>query len=175
MSIINHIHQDPESLPRNLELLYTHRLPFTPPEMEGAPVDPSDSVLFLERLRSLFASRPFSQGPDGQNAYRFTLFLTSSMDSKVKETPLEALESQERITKQHTNKEAHIHLVGVPLEHRRVVDADLLDSVKDMTEQERKGIVAYVCGPPSMTDWAVGTLRKIPGVVGERVLCEKWW
>lgn len=41
--------------------------------------------------------------------------------------------------------------------------------------EERKGIVAYVCGPPAMTDWAVSVLRRSKGMEEERVLCEKWW
>ena len=39
----------------------------------------------------------------------------------------------------------------------------------------RKGVVAYVCGPPPLTDWAVDVLRGAEGMEKERVLCEKWW
>jgi hypothetical protein len=35
--------------------------------------------------------------------------------------------------------------------------------------------VFYVCGPQKMTDEIVGVLKGMDGVVGERVLCEKWW
>lgn len=39
----------------------------------------------------------------------------------------------------------------------------------------RKNVVAYVCGPPPLTDWAVDVLRGAEGMEKERVLCEKWW
>ena len=41
--------------------------------------------------------------------------------------------------------------------------------------QDRGGLVAYVCGVPSMTDEFVGLLREAEGMQEERVLCEKWW
>ena len=42
-------------------------------------------------------------------------------------------------------------------------------------EAERENTVAYVCGPPSMTDWAVSVLSRSEGMEDKRVLCEKWW
>ena len=40
----------------------------------------------------------------------------------------------------------------------------------------RRGeVLAYVCGPPVMTDWAVASLRAAEGMKSEQVLCEKWW
>ena len=41
--------------------------------------------------------------------------------------------------------------------------------------EERKGAVAYVCGPAGMTDEVVSLLRGAKGMEGRRVLCEKWW
>ena len=35
--------------------------------------------------------------------------------------------------------------------------------------------VAYVCGPPSMTDDVVDVLQKAEEMKKENVLCEKWW
>lgn len=42
-------------------------------------------------------------------------------------------------------------------------------------EHDRKNTVAYVCGPPKMTDEVVANLRSQPGMSDGRVLCEKWW
>lgn len=132
-------------------------------------------MLFLNRLGSLFASKPFSQGLEGQNPYKLAVFLTPAVHSEVSESQSEALECQRRIAKQQTIKQARIRSAGVHVETRRIVDADLLSSLEEMSEQDRKGIVAYVCGPPLLTDWAVNVLRMVKGMVGEKVLCEKWW
>lgn len=35
--------------------------------------------------------------------------------------------------------------------------------------------VAYVCGPPNMTDELVSFFQDDMGIPKERVLCEKWW
>ena len=59
------------------------------------------------------------------------------------------------------------------IEFRRMEVADLLEAIGPV--QERMGIVAYVCGPPMMTDWAVNVLSKAEGMEKKRVLCEKWW
>ena len=59
------------------------------------------------------------------------------------------------------------------IEYRRFVNQDLEAALGPGAE--RKGVVAYVCGPPAMTDWAVGVLRRSEGMEEKRVLCEKWW
>lgn len=64
---------------------------------------------------------------------------------------------------------------------RRFHDNDLvhaLDGYKTNLfgpEHDRKNTVAYVCGPPKMTDDVVAMLRKQPGMSDDRVVCEKWW
>lgn len=63
---------------------------------------------------------------------------------------------------------------------RRLHEADLkkvLDGYKDAhgAEHTRSRTVAYVCGPPMMTDSLVAFLQQQPGMAKERVLCEKWW
>ena len=178
MSILTHLHQNPELLPPKLDFLYTHRQPFTPFEQESASLNlitSTESVLFLERLRSLFSSKPFLQGSYDQNPYRFALFFTPPVDPEAREARSEASEDLREIVKQQGNERGRIRSTGIPMETRRIADDDLLSLVKEMNDRERRGIVAYVCGPPSMTDRAVRTLRSIRGVVGERVLCEKWW
>lgn len=39
----------------------------------------------------------------------------------------------------------------------------------------RKSTVAYICGPPAMTDEFVDFLSTRDGMDRKRVLCEKWW
>lgn len=64
---------------------------------------------------------------------------------------------------------------------RRISEADLVRAIDGYqqniwgAEHDRKGTVAYVCGPPKMTDEFVGFLRKQDGMSEQRVLCEKWW
>ena len=57
--------------------------------------------------------------------------------------------------------------------YRRFSHEDLVEALGDM--EERKGVVAYVCGPASMTDEVVKLLRGAEGMEEQRVLCEKWW
>lgn len=57
--------------------------------------------------------------------------------------------------------------------YRRMTNDDLLASVGPI--KERKDVIAYICGPPAMTDWAVGTLSGIEGMRSDNVFCEKWW
>ena len=52
-------------------------------------------------------------------------------------------------------------------------EKDLINAIGPVVG--RKGVVAYVCGPPPLTDWAVEVLRLAEGMDKERVLCEKWW
>ena len=42
-------------------------------------------------------------------------------------------------------------------------------------EGERENTMAYVCGPPQMTDEAVEVLKRAPGMKENQVFCEKWW
>ena len=55
----------------------------------------------------------------------------------------------------------------------RFAKEDLLRTLGPVSE--RSSTVAYVCGPPAMTDSAVATLRGAEGMDEKRVLCEKWW
>ncbi len=41
--------------------------------------------------------------------------------------------------------------------------------------EDAEETIAYVCGPPAMTDEMVGALRGSVGMAEDRVLCEKWW
>ena len=59
------------------------------------------------------------------------------------------------------------------IEYRRFDAEDLRAALGPIEEREK--VVAYVCGPPPMTDWAVNVLRESIGMDEKRVLCEKWW
>ena len=59
------------------------------------------------------------------------------------------------------------------INYRRFVKQDLEAALGP--EVGRKNTVAYVCGPPAMTDWAVAVLERSEGMEEKRVLCEKWW
>ncbi|KAK4980931.1 hypothetical protein LTR28_011983 [Elasticomyces elasticus] len=54
----------------------------------------------------------------------------------------------------------------------RITRGDLLEAVGEVAG--RAGTLAYVCGPPRMTDQVVEFLQGQEGMKG-RVLCEKWW
>ena len=70
--------------------------------------------------------------------------------------------------------EADANYVGEGrVERRRFEEQDLIDAVGPV--EDRGKVVAYVCGPPPMTDWAVEVLKGAEGMGEERVLCEKWW
>ena len=56
---------------------------------------------------------------------------------------------------------------------RRFTKQDLLNAVGPVETRSRT--VAYVCGPPVMTDWAVAKLGEFEGMDRTRVFCEKWW
>ena len=57
--------------------------------------------------------------------------------------------------------------------NRRITHDDLISALGPV--KERKGVVAYVCGPASMTDEFVAVLQSAEGITEDRVLCEKWW
>lgn len=105
-------------------------------------------ILFYNRTHSLFESQP----SDNRS---LDLYLTGGSGDIHTEGMETQGDSNSRIR------------------HQRFSHEDLLEALGDV--KERKGVVAYVCGPPSMTDEVVGTLRGAEGMDEHRVLCEKWW
>ncbi|KAL8709595.1 MAG: hypothetical protein Q9220_005687 [cf. Caloplaca sp. 1 TL-2023] len=110
--------------------------------------DPS-TVLFLDRLKQLFES-----GPEDR---KFQLFLTQCSESE-KDRFVQKLEPAAEKLAVTCGRISHQHLL------------DALGPI-----EQRKGVVAYVCGVPTMTDEFVDVLRAAEGMEEERVLCEKWW
>ncbi|KAL8739846.1 MAG: hypothetical protein Q9190_007391 [Brigantiaea leucoxantha] len=109
------------------------------------------SVLFFSRLNSQF---------DGGSSPSRTLqlFLTRLPDN-----------TKDRLL--HSADDANPFSGGINF--RRISSQDLLAALGP--QSERRGVVAYVCGVPAMTDEFVDVLRSAEGMDVERVLCEKWW
>lgn len=106
------------------------------------------SILFHSRLRSTFNHSLASQS-------RYQLFLTGATVSRPNQS---ASNSADPVTVVH---------------QRRINHDDLTDALGPVSERE--AVVAYVCGPPAMTDEFVALIRDAPGMDAARVLCEKWW
>jgi NAD(P)H-flavin reductase len=49
------------------------------------------------------------------------------------------------------------------------------ENLEEITRGNSDGTVAYVCGPPDMTDELVSFLQDGMEMPKGRVLCEKWW
>ena len=109
------------------------------------------SILFYDRLRKIFGQ---SAEPDHQ----LTLFQTAATSDK-------ATQVQEQGMGQATE--------NVFLKNVRMSGEDMELALGPVNR--RGEVLAYVCGPPVMTDWAVATLRAAQGMKSEQVLCEKWW
>ena len=133
-----------------MEFLYSVR---------GDPSSKASSILFLDRLRSIF--RP-GFGPNRN----FKLFLTHGV------TP-PSHDNETRIAATIPIQADTDYINEGNTEFRRFGEKDLINAVGPVAG--RKGVVAYVCGPPPLTDWAVNVLREAEGMGKERVLCEKWW
>ena len=129
------------------------------------------SFLFLPRISQLLSRPPFSSSPENFTA---SVYLTPSHAEAREDKEsyyrwlnwAKALHSKERFFDQDIGP--------VDVRFGRIEKKDLEEAVGTDLE-ERKGAVAYVCGPPAMTDWAVEELGKFSGVDKSRVLCERWW
>lgn len=61
---------------------------------------------------------------------------------------------------------------------RRMQEYDIqqaLNGFRADVATSRARTVAYVCGPPKMTDELVSLIGRQDGMSPDRVLCEKWW
>ncbi|MCJ1309163.1 hypothetical protein MMC25_002818 [Agyrium rufum] len=63
---------------------------------------------------------------------------------------------------------------GFDVLQKRIFKDDLTSALGP-SDTERRNTVAYVCGPPAMTDEFVQILAGAEGMDSKRVLCEKWW
>ena len=150
ISILSHLRQSKEECPGRLEFLYSVRKDSS---------SKKSSILFLDRLRSIF-------GPGFGPTRNFKLFITNGATSTSQEDEKRiAAINPIQVDADYINKE--------DTKFRRLGEKDLINAIGPVVG--RKGVVAYVCGPPSLTDWAVEVLRGAEGMEKERVLCEKWW
>ena len=56
---------------------------------------------------------------------------------------------------------------------RRMSSSDLIAAIEP--GEEGSETVAYVCGPPILTDWAVKELQQADGIDPTRIFHENWW
>lgn len=109
-----------------------------------------DEILFLPRLRQIIRTQTLSQ----RLRISLDIFLTNSSPGLV------ASGSPPDLT---------IH-------PRRISEADLRAAVVGDGKFGPDQTVAYVCGPPRMTDDIVESLKGVLGEDGDqRVFFEKWW
>ena len=174
ISILKHLHQHPSEMPPKIHILYTHRMP----DIMRASHKPKNfkpntsSFLFLPRLIEMFSTPPFSSN---LHHYKASFHITPEDDKLAKHGSAYVawkVAHLETIRKDGTIFDVEHDPVDVKF--GRITEDDLKNVAGDDVE-ERKGVVAYVCGPPEMTDWAVEKLSDIEGVDRDRILCEKWW
>ncbi|KAJ5949516.1 hypothetical protein N7454_001100 [Penicillium verhagenii] len=147
ISILSHINQTEIGSPLNVQILYSSRLPQG--QATGTTESVLEQILFLPRLRHIIGSH----GPLSRVRIDLDLFLTSEPASEL------SLKSPS----------------DLKMHWRRINDQDLYSSMggRDNATQDT---VAYVCGPPIMTDGLVEKLRGVLEVDGkQRVFFEKWW
>lgn len=137
-----------------IELLYSSK---------GGPSGNMSSILFMERIHKMFEKRY------PQRRHHFTVFRTDPSMLLPKHFLIE------RRSKNVLQRSRDMLYVGEHhnVEYRRFTGEDLQTALGPIAEREK--VVAYVCGPPRMTDWAVDVLRSSTGMDEKRVLCEKWW
>ncbi|KAJ6090120.1 hypothetical protein N7486_008935 [Penicillium sp. IBT 16267x] len=149
ISILSHINQTNPKHQLNVHILYSSRLP-QGQETEN-PESVLEQILFLPRVRHIIRSH----GPSSRLNISLDLFLTSAVATQF---PLKS------------PADLNIH-------SRRINDQDLhLALVSGSNKLVPRETVAYVCGPPAMTDELV---EKLQGILEEdgtqRVFFEKWW
>ena len=156
VSIMTHLiqHSDYQG---QINLLYTSR--------RGVSRNLS-SILFIKRILRLFTKDP------PQRRYHCTVFCTDRQAPPVEDKRRKSVREREKLLEEPS---ADKEFLGEhhSIEYRRFEAKDLETALGPV--EEREGVVAYVCGPPTMSDWAVGVLDRSEGMDQKRVLCEKWW
>ena len=137
ISILRHLCQQSQKQDFSIELLYSVR---------KEPSDPLSSILFYDRLKELFANERLLFHRE------FGLFLTSPIIARYGLEEHPKVSSMSRITDAADGHTDRIH-------HGRFSKQDLLNAIGPTAQRNRT--IAYVCGPPMMTDWYV-LLSKCP-------------
>ena len=150
MSMLGHLHLESllkRSGIREVRLLYGVRA------REGA------AILFYDRIARIL-SKYRTMEPDAPVAdcdYRMIMYLTGGSGWSPN-----GVSGLERVDTDH-----------VEHNYRRISHTDLIEALGPVAG--RKHTVAYICGPPKMTDEFVNILTRAEGMDSRRVLCEKWW
>lgn len=134
----------------NIHFLYSSRLPQG--HETASPEELLNQILFLPRIRQIIRA----QGQSHRLRISLDLYLTASTAARL--TPADAP-------------------ADLTIHPRRIQKQDLVSAIVggDGNLDPRES-VAYVCGPPQMTDEMVDLLKGILGESGEqRVFFEKWW
>jgi len=118
------------------------------------------SILFFNRLRGIFAQEKYLS----ERVLELFLTTPTDLDSQPENDP-EKIAVLQKLDK--------TYIYPQRLYFRRFEKEDLLRAIGPVAKRSRT--LAYVCGPPAMTDWAVAKLKEIEGMDEKRVLCEKWW
>lgn len=115
------------------------------------PAGGVSKILFLDRITRLF----------GQGRLRGQLRLFITPDGEGNDGLANKSETQS------------INGANVHLQAGRIG----LDNLREAIEEDRETSLAYVCGPPAMTDEFVSVLKSESGLRmhASRVLSEKWW
>lgn len=150
MSMLEHLHLESYLRPdriRSLRLLY------------GTRARPEEAILFYERIARILEEYRTGESQEGAAnlGYRTTMYLTGGTDW----------------SSDHVSGYEALHTDHVDHEYQRITRADLLEALGPVAG--RQETVAYVCGPPKMTDEFVEILSRAEGMDSRRVLCEKWW
>lgn len=152
--------------PSNVVLLYASK----------AGANRVKTVLFLQRIIDIVRACEDTQ-------FVFHLYLTSILSDVTPD------DSSNSVTygagDQHlaTNPELHLLSSGkrdiidegstISEYSRRMNSSDLIAAIGPGEEGSK--VVAYVCGPPILTDWAVKVLQQADGIDPTKVFHEKWW
>lgn len=102
-------------------------------------------ILFLTRLMEMIKKH-------GDGSVQLDLFLTATSQKDIDGA---------------TDLPEHVKLGRI--------EKDDLEAVIGEDRSVRQATLAYICGPPAMTDQFVEFLSTRDGMSERRVLCEKWW
>ena len=150
MSILSHL-EEQGPWPKSIHFLYSCRLPAS---------EDLDSILFLDRLREILVQSHRERSELSKIDKKLCIYLTGIAPEKQATTHEKAIHDYAA----HNRLEVY---------ERRFTHEDIVDVLGP--EERREKTVAYICGPPSMTDEVVETLRNVRGMAPDKVLCEKWW
>ncbi|KAF7508018.1 hypothetical protein GJ744_009915 [Endocarpon pusillum] len=150
MSMLEHLHVESllkQSGIRELRLLY------------GVRAREGEAILFYDRIASILSHYRTTE-PDAPVAdcdYRMIMYLTGGSSWSPN-----GVSGLERVDTDHVDHK-----------YQRISHTDLIEALGP--HAGRKHTVAYICGPPKMTDEFVEVLTRAEGMDSRRVLCEKWW